>query len=148
MSNNAIFYSVPLTDRLIRKTGGCQYLVGKMTVNTEDVIDTSTIIDRITQNRKLTRILSTSGWKDSNHQLETEKRPSVYQLRTGHCQQHLRKHRLHPTALCECGLSDSPPEHILQTYLIMTSRQHVWTELTTQALGQKKRKRRLVTQRV
>jgi hypothetical protein len=41
---------------------------------------------------------------------------------------------LHPTAVCECGLSDQTPEHILQTFPIMhvmTSRQHFRPDLTT-----------------
>jgi hypothetical protein len=42
---------------------------------------------------------------------------NIYRLRTRHCRlrQHLRKMGLHPTALCECGLSEQTPEHILQT---------------------------------
>jgi hypothetical protein len=62
-----------------------------------------------------------------------EKRPG-YNISTSHrghyCRlhQHLRKMGLHPTALCECGLSEQTPEHILQTCPNMSSRQHFWPE--------------------
>jgi hypothetical protein len=57
---------------------------------------------------------------------------NMYRLCTGHCRlhQHLRKTGLHPTALCECGLSEQTPEHILQTCPNMSSRQHFWLEPT------------------
>jgi hypothetical protein len=45
--------------------------------------------------------------------------------------QHQRKMGLHPSALCECGLSDEQmPEHILQTCPNMSSWQHFWPEPT------------------
>jgi hypothetical protein len=44
--------------------------------------------------------------------------------------QHPRKMGLHPTALCECGLSEQTPEHILQMCPNMSSRQHFWPEPT------------------
>jgi hypothetical protein len=37
---------------------------------------------------------------------------------------------LHPTALCECGLSEQMSEHILQTCPNMSSRQYFWLEPT------------------
>jgi hypothetical protein len=37
---------------------------------------------------------------------------------------------IHPTALCECGLGEQIPEHILQTSPNMSNRQHSWPEPT------------------
>ncbi|XP_064622569.1 ribonuclease H-like [Lineus longissimus] len=54
--------------------------------------------------------------KDSIHQLDRKGQVSIYRLRTGHCKLHQRLKRLglHPTASCECGLSDQTPRYILQ----------------------------------
>ena len=71
--------------------------------------------------------------KDGIHQLERKGQVTIYRLRTGHCRlhKHMRKLGLCPTALCECGLGNQTPEHILQTCPKMTSRQHFWPEPTT-----------------
>jgi hypothetical protein len=74
--------------------------------------------------------MSIIGSKDSIHQLERNTQVTIYWLRAGHCRlhQYLRKMGLHPTALCECGLSEQMPEHILQTWPNMSSRQHYWPQ--------------------
>jgi len=78
---------------------------------------------------------------DPIRRLDRQQQTVIFRLRTGHCRlrSHLKKIGVSETALCECGLADQTPQHILQDCpSLSTARQQVWpegVELTTKLWG-------------
>nr|KAG5705581.1 hypothetical protein BaRGS_034779 [Batillaria attramentaria] len=69
--------------------------------------------------------------QDPIRTLERRHQTTIYRLRTGHCglRAHLKRIGVADTALCQCGLADQTPSHVLQDCpLHEEMRQHFWPE--------------------
>ena len=67
--------------------------------------------------------------QDSIRMLERRQQTTIYRLRTGHCslRAHLKRIGVAATSLCECGLADQTPSHVLQDCPLHDDRrQRIW----------------------
>ena len=69
---------------------------------------------------------------DSISKLERKQQVEIFRLRTGHCRlkKHLKRVGLSSTAVCECGLGEQTPEHILED-CPLADRTEAWPQDTT-----------------
>ena len=93
--------------------------------------DTKTLLQSTFRNSWQQRNGGYSARQDPIRFLNRPQQTLIYRLRTGHCglRAHLKRIGVYADALCQCGLADQTPAHVLQDCpLLDVQRQHFWPQ--------------------